>query len=717
MARQTRPTFTAGWIVLQLLVSQPLLSQPVNSGLAAHPVTRQLPVVENYHGTPVTDPYRWLEDDHSAETKAWVEEQNRFTFGQLEKLPLRKPLLERLTHLYDFERFSPPQREGGRYFFTRNDGLQNQAVLYVADDLDAPPRVLLDPNRLSTNGTVALKGYALSEDGRHLAYGLSEAGSDWEEWRIRNVATAADATDILRSVKFSEASWMRDGSGIFYSRYDQPPEASRLTQVNEFQKLYFHRLGTPQSADRLVYERKDQPKWGFNGSVTEDGRYLIIHVRQGTEVKNRVFYQDLSAPTSPVVELLNAFDASYHFIGNDGPVFLFLTDLQAPRGRVIAVDLRNPERTEWRERIPQTDATLTTANVVGDRIVAEYLRDAHSQVRLFDLTGKWVQDIELPGIGTAAGFSGKRSDLETFYSFTSFTTPGRIYRYDFKTGTSTLWRQPKVDFNPDAFEVKQVFYTSKDGTRVPMFITHKKGLKLDDSNPTLLYGYGGFNISLTPAFSVANLAWMELGGVYAVPNLRGGGEYGEAWHQAGTKLQKQNVFDDFIGAAEWLIAQHYTRPDRLAISGGSNGGLLVGACMTQRPELFGAALPAVGVMDMLRFQKFTIGWAWTSDYGSSDDAEQFKALFAYSPYHNLKPRVRYPATLVTTGDHDDRVVPAHSFKFAARLQELQAGPAPVLIRIETQAGHGAGKPTRKIIEEAADKLAFIAAHLGAGPSR
>ena len=714
------PALRPAWIAtltLFLAASQTLHSEPVNSGSPARPVTRQIPVVENYHGTPVSDPYRWLEDDHSVETRAWVEEQNRFTFGQLEKLPLRKALRERLTHLYNYERFSVPQHEGGRYFFTRNDGLQNQAVLYVADQLDATPRVLLDPNRLSTNGTVSLKGSAVSEDGRYIAYGLSAAGSDWEEWRIRDVATGRDTSDHLQWVKFSGASWLRDGSGIFYSRYDQPADAAMLTQVNEFQKLYFHRLGTPQSADRLVYERKDQPKWGFNGSVTEDGRYLILQVRQGTEVKNRVFYQDLSAPASPVVELLNDFDASYHFIGNDGSVFLFYTDLQAPRGRVIAIDVRTPDRKSWRELIAQSGATLAAATLVGERVVGEYLRDARSQVKLFDLSGKWVRDIELPGIGTAAGFAGKRSDLETFYSFTSFTTPGRIYRYDFKTGTSSLWRQPKVDFDPDAFEVKQVFYTSKDGTRVPMFLTHKKGLKLDGSNPTLLYGYGGFNISLTPAFSVANLAWMELGGVYAVPNLRGGGEYGEAWHLAGTKLQKQNVFDDFIGAAEWLIARHYTRPDRLAISGGSNGGLLVGACMTQRPELFGAALPAVGVMDMLRFQKFTIGWAWTSDYGSSDDAEQFKALYAYSPYHNLKPGVRYPATLVTTGDHDDRVVPAHSFKFAARLQELQAGQAPVLIRIETQAGHGAGKPTAKIIEEAADKLAFIAAHLGSGPAR
>jgi len=698
-----------------LLISVPMLhSDPVTAGSAssARPSTRKTNLVENYHGTPVADPYRWLEDDNAAETKAWVESQNRYTVAHLETLPLRKPLRERLTKLYNFERFSVPSLQGGRYFFTRNDGLQNQSVLYVADRLDAEPRVLLDPNRLSTNGTVALKGSVVSEDGKYLAYGLSSAGSDWEEWKIRDVGTGQDTADHLKWVKFSGASWTRDGSGIFYSRYDQPAESAVLTKVNEYQKLYFHKLGTPQSEDRLVYERKDQPKWGFGGTVTDDGRYLIISVRQGTDTKNRVFYQDLTNPGLGTVELLNDFDAGYHFIGNEGPTFFFQTDLNAPRSRLIAIDTRKPARSEWRELIPQSDATLTSVSLVGERLIAEYLRDARSEVKVFTLDGKWERDVQLPGIGSAAGFGGKRSEFETFYSFTSFTTPGRIYRYDVKTGTSTLWRQPKVDFDPEAFEVRQVFYTSKDGTRVPMFITHKKGLKLDGTNPTLLYGYGGFNISLTPAFSVANLAWMELGGVYAVPNLRGGGEYGEEWHKAGTKLQKQNVFNDFIGAAEWLIANHYTQPSSLAISGGSNGGLLVGACMTQRPELFGAALPAVGVMDMLRFQKFTIGWAWTSDYGSSDDAEQFKALYAYSPYHNLKPGVKYPATMVTTGDHDDRVVPAHSFKFAARLQEAQAGAAPTLIRIETQAGHGAGKPTAKIIEEAADKLAFIAAHLG-----
>jgi prolyl oligopeptidase len=701
-----------GFAALAVLLAGCATLATVKHPKLVYPVTATTNVVDNYHGTEVADPYRWLEDDNSAETKAWVEAQNYVTFGYLETLPLRVPLKTRLTALYNFERFGVPSRQGGRYFFQKNDGLQNQSVLYVAESLEAAPRTLLDPNTLTADGTVALKGYAFSEDGSKMAYGLSTAGSDWEEFRVRDVATAQDTGDVLEWVKFSGIAWAKDGSGIYYSRYDEPTEANKLTKVNEFQKLYFHKLGTPQSADELVYERKDQPKWGLGGDVTEDGRYLIIEVRQGTDVKNRVFYRDLGQPGSKVVELLNDFDASYNFVGNDGPVFFFLTDLNAPRGRFIAIDTTNPARANWRELIPQSDATLTSVGFVGERFVAQYLRDARSQVKLFARDGSLQSEVTLPGIGSAGGFGGKRTDTETFYSFTSFTTPGRIYRYDFATGTSTLWRQPMVDFNPDAYEVKQVFYASKDGTKVPMFITHKQDLKLDGKNPTLLYAYGGFNISLTPSFSVANLAWMELGGVHAVPNLRGGGEYGEEWHQAGTKLRKQNVFDDFIAAAEWLIANKYTSPKHLAISGGSNGGLLVGACLAQRPDLYGACLPAVGVMDMLRFQKFTIGWAWTSDYGSSDNADEFKALYAYSPLHNLKPGICYPPTLVTTADHDDRVVPAHSFKFAARLQAVQGCRNPALIRIETKAGHGAGKPTAKIIEEAADKLAFIGEQLG-----
>ena len=679
---------------------------------SAYPVTAKTNVVETLHGVRVEDPYRWLEDDNAPETKAWVEAQNRVTFGFLERIPERPALRQRLTQLWNFERYGLPFREGGRYFFTRNDGLQNQSVLYVAEALEAPPRVLLDPNTLSPDGTVALSGLAVSRDGRRLAYGVAVAGSDWQEWRVREVDTGTDLPDVVRWVKFSVASWARDGSGFYYSRYDEPTEAQKLTRVNYYHKLYFHRLGTPQSEDVLVYHRPDQKEWGFQGHVTEDGRYLVITVTQGTDPKNRVFYKDLAAPDAPVVELLNDFDASYNFVDNDGPVFWFHTDLDAPRGRVIAIDTRRPERAHWRELIPEAAETIQTVSTVHQQFFVNYLKDARTQVKVFDLAGRPVREVELPGLGTAGGFGGKRADTETFYSFTSFTTPTVIYRYDAATGASTVFRQPRVAFDPAQYETRQVFYTSRDGTRVPMFISHKKGLRLNGRNPTLLYGYGGFNISLTPAFSVANLVWMEMGGIYAQPNLRGGGEYGEAWHQAGTRLRKQNVFDDFIAAAEWLIAHRYTSRRHLAIAGGSNGGLLVGACLTQRPDLFAAALPAVGVLDMLRFHKFTIGWAWTSDYGSPDNPEEFRALLAYSPLHNLRPGVRYPATLITTADHDDRVVPAHSFKFAARLQECHAGGPPVLIRIETRAGHGAGKPTAKLIEEAADRLAFLVAVLG-----
>jgi prolyl oligopeptidase len=672
-----------------------------------YPVTATTNQVDIYHGVTVADPYRWLEDDNSPETKAWVQTQNSVTFGWLAQIPERATIKKRLTQLWNYERYGVPHKKGSRYFFTRNDGLQNQSVLYTQPALDAPPVVLLDPNKFSTDGTVALAGYAISDDGHLMAYGLSASGSDWEEWRVRDVRTGRDLPDVVKWVKFSGASWTKDGAGFYYSRYDEPMETAKLTKANYFHKLCYHRLGTPQSADRLVYHRPDQKDWGFNGNVTDDGRYLVISSTQGTDPKNRVFVQDLQQAGAPIAPLLTDFDADYNFIDNDGPVFWFRTDLNAPRGRIIAIDITKPARVNWKELIPQTRDTLAGANVVGGRFIVSYLHDAHSQVKLFDLAGKFLREVELPGLGSAGGFGGKRDETETFYSFTSYTVPGVIYRFDARTGASTIFRQPKVAFDPAAFETKQVFYTSKDGTLVPLFITHRRGLALDGRNPTLLYGYGGFGISLTPSFSVSMLAWLELGGVFAVANLRGGGEYGEEWHQAGTKLNKQNVFDDFIAAGEWLVANKYTSPKKLAIAGGSNGGLLVGAVETQRPDLFSAALPAVGVMDMLRFHKFTIGWAWASDYGSSDNAEEFKALFAYSPLHAIKPGTKYPATFITTADHDDRVVPAHSFKFAAALQAAQAGRAPVLIRIETKAGHGAGKPTTKLIDEVADKWAFL----------
>ncbi|AEP11845.1 prolyl oligopeptidase family serine peptidase [Chloracidobacterium thermophilum] len=710
-----RRSLVAGTAMLLWTAPLPLFAQNFSKDMKAsasspivYPPSKKVEQVDDYHGIKVADPYRWLEDADSPETKAWVEAQNKVTFGFLESIPERARLRERLTQLWNYEKFGVPFREGDRYFFTRNDGLQNQSVLYVGRTPDDPQaRVLLDPNTLSADGTVALTNYAVSDDGKLLAYGLATAGSDWNEWRVRNVETGEDLPDRLQWVKFSGASWTKDGRGFFYSRYDEPKEGNLLQSTNYYQKLYYHRVGTPQSADELVYERRDHKEWGFGGYVTDDGRYLGIVVTMGTSPKNLFFYKDLTNPEAKVVELIPDFIADFTPVGNDGTTFYFRTDWEAPRGRLIAIDATRPERANWREIIPQSRDTLEAVRWVGGRFIALYLSDAKTQVRMFDREGKFVQEIALPGIGTAVGFGGKPEATETFYAFTSFTQPTSIYRYDFATGKSTLLRQPKVAFDPGAYVTQQVFYKSKDGTRIPMFIVHRKGLKQDGKNPTLLYGYGGFNISLTPSFSPARIAWLEMGGVLAIPNLRGGGEYGEEWHQAGTKLKKQNVFDDFIAAAEWLIREKYTQPARLAIQGGSNGGLLVGACMTQRPELFGAALPAVGVLDMLRFNKFTIGWAWESDYGSPQNPEEFKALYAYSPLHNLKPGTRYPATLITTADHDDRVVPAHSFKFAAALQAAHKGDAPVLIRIETRAGHGAGKPTSKLIEETADVWAFL----------
>jgi prolyl oligopeptidase len=672
--------------------------------------TRRDDVVEDYHGTKVADPYRWLEDPDSPETRAWVEAENAVTFAFLERIAARNRIRERLTRLWNYERYTPPWKEGDRYFFFRNNGLQNQNVLYTQPSLEAEARVLLDPNTLSPDGTVALLSASVSEDGRLLAYGLSTAGSDWQTWHVRDVETGEDLPDTLVWSKFSGAAWTNDNDGFFYCRYPQP--ADETTETNYYQKLYYHRVGQPQPADTLVYERNDEKEWSFGPTVTEDGSYLVIHVGKGTETENQVFYRDLRVDDGPMVELIGGFDAAYDLAGEDGPLWWFRTDLDAPLGRVILVDITRPEREHWREVIPEVEEKLESVSLVGDRLFAIYLKDARSVVRVYSREGEFEREVELQGIGTVMGFGGKRTDTETFYFFTGFTSPGTIYRYDIATGESTLFRRPTVDFDPDAYETKQIFYRGKDGTRVPMFIVHRKGLTLDGQNPTYLYGYGGFNISLTPGFSVSNVLWLELGGVYAVANLRGGGEYGEEWHQAGMKLNKQNVFDDFIAAAEWLIASGYTSTPKLAIGGRSNGGLLVGAVMTQRPDLFGAALPGVGVMDMLRFHKFTIGWAWVSDYGSAEDPEEFKALYAYSPLHNIRPGTAYPPTLIVTADHDDRVVPAHSFKFAATLQAAQAGPAPVLIRIETDAGHGALTPVSKMIEEQTDDWSFLVDVLG-----
>jgi len=671
-----------------------------------YPPTRKSEQVDDYHGVKVADPYRWLEELDSEETKAWVEAENKLSFDYLAAIPARNTLKDRITKLWNYEKYGVPFKEGNRYFYFRNSGLQNQSVLYTVTGLDAPPKMILDPNTLSSDGTVAVSGTQVSPDGKLLAYSISASGSDWQEWKVRDVETGQDLSDHLMWVKFSGASWTNDSKGFFYNRYDEP-KGDTLKGTNYFQKVYFHKIGTPQADDILVFDRPDQKDWLFGATVSEDGNYLIITIFQGTDVKNRVYYKDLRSSDAQVVKLLDDFDAAYNFVGNEGTRFFFQTDLNSPRGKIVEIDVSKSARDNWKVVVPESKDALQTVSLVDNKFILNYLKDAYTQVRIHNTAGKLLSEVAFPSIGSAAGFGGKAKDKETFYYFTGFTTPTTIYRYDMTSGKSTIFRQPKVEFNPADYETKQVFYASKDGTKVPMFITHKKGLKLDGNNPTYLYGYGGFNISMTPAFSVANMVWMEMGGVYAQPSLRGGGEYGEDWHQGGMKLKKQNVFDDFIAAAEWLIANKYTSTSKLAIGGGSNGGLLVGAALTQRPDLFGAALPAVGVMDMLRFQKFTIGWAWVSDYGSSENADEFKAIYAYSPLHNIKPGTKYPPTMITTADHDDRVWPGHSFKFAAALQAAQAGDAPILIRIETKAGHGAGKPTSKTIEEIADRWAFL----------
>jgi prolyl oligopeptidase len=668
--------------------------------------------VDIYHGTKVVDRFRPLEDPDAPATRAWIEAENRETSAFLESIPQRAAIKRRLTELWDFEKYAPPRLEGGRYFFTYNKGLQNQSVLYTSASLEGEAAVVIDPNSLSADGTVALAGTSISHDGRFVAFGTAAAGSDWNIWKVHDLVSGKDLPDALRWIKFSGAEWSADNRGFFYGRFPEPKAGQDLKGANYDQRVYYHRLGTAQQDDKLVWEDPEHKDWRANPRVTDDGRYLILTIEKGTDSKFRVVYRPFEEREQKPVHLVGEFDADYTFIDNDGAVFWFRTDKNAPLGKVVAIDVRKPAPEHWVELVPEQAETLQGVDVVGGHFLARYLKDAHTVVRVFDLAGRHVRDVELPGIGTATGFEGKRRDGETFYAFTSFTRPASIYRYDVAKGASTLWRQPKLSFNPEEYETTQVFYPSKDGTRIPMFLSHKTGQKPSGGTATLLFGYGGFNISLTPNFSPGVMAWLEMGGLYAQPSLRGGGEYGEVWHRSGTKLKKQNVFDDFIAAAEWLISSGYTSKSKLAISGRSNGGLLVGACLTQRPDLFGAALPAVGVMDMLRFHKFTIGWSWTDDYGSSDDPELFKALLAYSPLHNIKPGTCYPPTLITTADHDDRVVPGHSFKFAAALQAAQSCNNPVLIRIDTQAGHGAGKPTAKLIDETGDMWTFLVKALG-----
>ncbi len=702
----SRWILTAGAVALAAT-----LSAEEEKGLK-YPETKRGSLVEKLHGTDVPDPYRWLEDDvrKSKDVAEWVEAQNKVTFGYLEKIPARNLLQKRLTDLWNYERYSAPFKEGGRYFYFRNDGLQNQSVLYTMDKADGEGKLLLDPNKLSKDGTVALGGLEVSPDGKLAAVSLSESGSDWQTIKVLDIDTAKFLDDEIKWVKFSGMSWTRDGKGFHYSRYDEPSDMA-FTGVNKFQKAFYHKVGTAQKDDRLIHKNDKEPDWNFSVGATEDGKYLVMTTRKGTDAKYRVSYK-AADKDGPFIDLIDHFTNEYSFIDNEGPVFYFKTDFKAPRGKVIAIDTRKPNCEDWQEVIPQADEKLGGVGFVGGQIIASYLKDARSMVKCFTPEGKLIREVKLPGIGSASGFGGKKTDTETFYTFNSFAVPPTIYRYDIKAGESKVFRESKVKFDPSKYTTEQVFYASKDGTKIPMFLTYKKGLKKDGTSPTLLYGYGGFNISLPPAFSVGRVAWLEMGGIYAQANLRGGGEYGKDWHNAGRLTKKQNVFDDFIAAAEYLIEKKYTSPKKLAIKGGSNGGLLVGACSVQRPDLFGACLPAVGVMDMLRFHKFTIGRYWVDDYGSPDKPEDFKVLLAYSPYHNLKKGAKYPATMVTTGDTDDRVVPGHSFKYAAMIQHCQAGDAPVLIRIETKAGHGAGKPTAKIIQEVADEYAFLVKELG-----
>ncbi len=692
-------------IFLLLLVLLPVCRKQAE---LAYPETKKVDVVDDYFGTKVEDPYRWLEDDKVEEVKQWVEEQNKVTFGYLEEIPFREKIRQRVTEVYNYPKYSSPFRAGDYYFFYKNDGLQNQYVIYMQKGLEGEPEVFIDPNELSPDGTVRIGLSGFSEDNHFVALSRSEAGSDWMELRVMEVETKKELSDRIQWLKFTGASW--HGDGFYYSGYDKPEEGQELTARNKFQKIFYHKLGDPQSKDTLVYTDKDHPFRYHSVDVTEDGKYLFLYVTEGTH-GNELYYKDLSRGKMEFRPLITGFEFDSYPITNVRDQFLIYTNTDALNNKVILLDPENPGKENWKTVIPEKEDVLRGAGTVGGQMFCSYLKDATTRIYQHDLEGKFVREIELPALGTAGGFYGKKEDDVTFYSFTSFTYPPVIYKYDIPSGKSELFHRTEVKFNPEDYETKQVFYQSKDGTRVPMFIVHKKGLKLNGNNPTYLYSYGGFNASLLPNFSSTNIVLLEKGGVYAMPNIRGGGEYGEKWHRAGVLLDKQNVFDDFIAAAEYLIKEKYTSKEKLAIAGASNGGLLVGACMTQRPDLFKVAFPAVGVMDMLRYHKFTVGWGWAVEYGSSDEEEHFKNLYSYSPLHNIKEDVPYPATLVTTADHDDRVVPAHSFKFIATLQEKHRGKNPVFIRIETRSGHGASSTT-KVIEEIADKWAFMFYNMG-----
>ncbi len=692
--------------VIAMTSSSSLLAQPL-----AYPVTRASDHVDTYHGEKIADPYRWLEDDNSAETKAWVISQNGVTRKFLDALPKREAIKKRYTELYNFERFGLPFKEGGRYFWDRNDGLQQQSVLYTATSLSAQPRVLLDPNTLSKDGTVSVAFTSVSRDGRYLAYGTSTAGSDWNEIRVRKIDTGEDLPDRIQWVKFSTAEWSADGKGFFYSAYDAPKADQKLTGQNYFQKLYFHKLGDAQTKDAFVYERKDQKEWGFATSLSEDGTKLFVNVWRGSERRNGLIWASTTRGTPKPTDFKTVtldFDASYQVVGSRGDRLWLKTSLDAPLGRVIAVDLKNADRQVWKTVIAESKQTLESASAVGGIFIAEYLRDARSVVERFSLEGKALGEVALPGIGSANGFGGKLKDSETFFSFTSLLDPGTVFRYDVVKNETSVFRKPKVAFNASEFETKQAFVTSKDGTKVPIFLAHRKGFKLDGNNASIVTAYGGFGVSSTPTYRTTAATWMEMGGVFVIACIRGGNEYGKAWHDAAKGAKRQNAYDDFIAVSEWLSANGYSKAEKIGVTGGSNGGLLIGAVVNQRPDAFGAAVPEVGVMDMLRFHKFTIGWAWVEEYGSSDKPDDFAHLKRISPLHNIKAGAKYPPVMVMTSDHDDRVVPAHSFKYAATLQATATGDAPKLIRIQTSAGHGAGTPTSIIIDERSDVLAFFA---------
>jgi prolyl oligopeptidase len=679
----------------------------------AYPSFARTDTVDSYGDVKVPDPFRGLEEIDSAATKAWIAEQNALTQKLLATLPLRDTFKTRMTELWNFESFGLPFSEGDQWFITRNDGLQNQAVLYTMDSPTGKERVLLDPNTLSTDGTMALNGVQASPNGKYLAYAVSSGGSDWQIWKVRNVATGLDEPDHIEWSKFSGANWAADSSGFYYGAFDQPKGENALKAANTRQKIYFHKLGA--SEDQLVFEQPNAPDQSAGIFVTDDGQYLVNSIGLGTDERNLLFVQKAGAPgtvDANWIKLVDQFEAAYSYVGNVGSTFYVLTTHGAPKYRLIAIDLIHPEPKNWRTVIKESDATLLSVSLVGDSFIANYLRNAKSEVQRVSLDGSKVSTIALPGVGTAAGFGGKQKDQETYFYFTSFTNPKALFKLDLRSNQVSSYKKPTLKFNPEDFVTTQVFYPSKDGSKIPMFITHKVGLTLSGRTPTLLYGYGGFNIPVLPTFSPATLTWMERGGIYAVANLRGGGEFGEEWHQGGMKTKKQNVFDDFAAAADYLIAEGYTAPKAIAINGRSNGGLLVAATLLQRPELFGAAIPAVGVLDMLRFNQFTIGKAWESDYGSPQTPAEFAALYRYSPLHNIKAGVDYPPTLVLTGDHDDRVYPAHSFKYAAQMQATYQGENPQLIRIETRGGHGAGKPTSMQIEENTDWMAFAAKYIG-----